>query len=154
MAWSRGLTGLAWRSLWARRARSILTLAGIALGVGVLFAALATNDGIDRSVDRTVRDLVGRADLRISAFAEGGLADATVGTIRGTAGVAVAAPRIERRTFLAPTGSGSVTRAPVTVLAIDPQADPALHDMTGSAALQGPGTPTALVSERLATPTG
>jgi putative ABC transport system permease protein len=154
VAWNRGLTGLAWRSLWARRARSLLTLAGIALGVGVLFAALATNDGIDRSVDRTVRDLVGRADLRISAFAEGGLADATVGTIRGTAGVAVAAPRIERRTFLAATGSGSVTRAPVTVLAIDPQADPALHDMTGSGALQGPGAPTALVSERLATADG
>ena len=72
--------------------RRSLTLAGIALGVGVLFAALATNDGIDRSVDRTVRDLVGRADLRISAFAEGGLADATVGTIRGTRGSRSRAP--------------------------------------------------------------
>jgi putative ABC transport system permease protein len=151
---NRGLMGLAWRSLWARRARSLLTLAGIALGVGVLFAALATNDGIDRSVDRTVRDLVGRADLRISAFAEGGLADATVGTIRGTAGVAIAAPRIERRTFLAPTASGSVVQPPVTVLAIDPAADGALHDITGAAALHGAGAPTALVSERLAAADG
>ncbi len=148
-----GLTALAWRSLWARRARSVLTLAGIAIGVGVLFAALATNDGIDRSVDRTVRDLVGRADLRISAFAEGGLADATVGTIRGTAGVAVAAPRIERRTFLGP-GSGPDIQPPVTVLAIDPVADPVLHDIDGSAALKGPGTPTALISADLATADG
>ena len=31
-----------------------------------------------------------------------------------------------------------MTRAPVTVLADRPQADPALHDMAGSAALQGP----------------
>jgi putative ABC transport system permease protein len=154
VALNRGLTDLAWRSLWARRARTVLTLAGIALGVGVLFAALATNDGIDRSVDRTVRDLVGRADLRISAFAEGGLADATVGTIRGTTGVAIAAPRIERRTFLAPTGAGPDVQPPVTVLAIDPVADPVLHDIAGAAALKGPGAPTALVSEHLATADG
>ncbi|HEX7473552.1 MAG TPA: FtsX-like permease family protein, partial [Candidatus Limnocylindrales bacterium] len=154
MPWSSGLTGLAWRSLWARRARSVLTLAGIALGVGVLFAALATNDGIDRSVDRTVRDLIGRADLRVSAFAEGGLSDATLATIRGAPGVALAAPRIERRTFLAPTASGPAVQPPVTVLAIDPAADPAIHDIAGAAELRGPGTPTALVSERLATADG
>ena len=154
MAWPSGLTGLAWRSLWARRARSLLTLAGIALGVGVLFAALATNDGIDRSVDRTVRDLVGRADLRVSSFSEGGLSDATLGAIRGTPGVAVAAPRIERRTFLAPTGAGPTVQPPVTVLAIDPATDPAVHDIAGSAGLLGPGAPTALISERLATADG
>lgn len=81
-----GLTRLAWRSLWARRARTILTLVGIALGVGVLFAALATNDGIDRSVQRTVHDLIGRADLRVEAFAEKGLSDATVTAIRAHPG--------------------------------------------------------------------
>ena len=106
------------------------------------------------SVDRTVRDLVGRADLRVSAFAEGGLADATVGTIRGTTGVAIAAPRLERRTYLAPTGSGPSVQPPVTVLAIDPVADPVLHDIDGAAALEGPGAPTALVTERLATADG
>jgi putative ABC transport system permease protein len=155
----RGLGRLAWRSLWARPARSILTLVGIALGVGVLFAALATNDGIDRSVDRTVRDLVGRADLRIAAFAETGLSDATVATIQDTPGVAVAAARIEHRTFIAtPIGTGTAIRPPVTVLAVDPTEDQAIHDIAGSAdlATAAPGTNTAraLVSATLAAEDG
>jgi putative ABC transport system permease protein len=154
----RGLTSLAWRSLWARRARLFLTAAGIALGVGVLFAALATNDGIDRSVDHTVSSLVGRADLRVGAFAEKGLSDATLAAIRGTPGVAVAAPRIERRTFIStPLGAGPAVRPAVTVLSIDPAADPQVHDLPGAgdlgAAAPGgtpSGGPRALISERLA----
>ncbi|HYC06929.1 MAG TPA: ABC transporter permease, partial [Candidatus Binatia bacterium] len=115
----RGLTRLAWRSLWARRARTILTLVGIALGVGVLFAALATNDGIDRSVQRTVHDLVGRADLRVEAFAEKGLSDDTLADIRATPGVAVAAPRVERKAFIStPIGVGPAVHGAVTVLAV------------------------------------
>jgi putative ABC transport system permease protein len=153
----RGLTRLAWRSLWARRARTILTLVGIALGVGVLFAALATNDGIARSVDRTVHDLVGRADLRVEAFAEKGLSDETVAAIRGTPGVAVVAPWIERRAFIAtPIGVGPAVHGAVTVLAVDPATDPQVHDLAGVADLapttsRGPG---ALVTERLAADDG
>ena len=56
-----GLTSLALKSLAARPGRTILSMIGIALGVGVLFASLATEAGIDASIDRTVRDLVGRA---------------------------------------------------------------------------------------------
>src|SRR2546423_1176874 len=120
----RGLSRLAWRSLWARRARSLLTIGGIALGVGVLFAALATNEGIDRSVDRTVRDIIGRADLRIAAFAERGLSEDTLQVVRDTPGVAVAAPEIERRTYLAPiAGRGTAVAPPVTVVGVEPALD-------------------------------
>ena len=70
--------------------RSLLTVIGIGLGVGILFAAQATNASIDRSVDRTVKQLVGRADLRVSAFQETGLSDTTLAAIRGTPGVAIA----------------------------------------------------------------
>ena len=147
----RGLTGLAWRSLRARPARSILTIVGVALGVGVLFAALATNDGIDRSVDRTVRDLVGRAELRVAAFSESGLSQTTLTAIRATPGVAVAAPRIERRTFITtPIGTGPAVRPPVTVLAIDPEVDPSIHDLTGSEALGNTSPPGALIPRHLA----
>jgi putative ABC transport system permease protein len=152
-----GLTRLAWRSLWARRARTVLTLVGIGLGVGVLFAALATNDGIDRSVQRTVHDLIGRADLRVEAFAEKGLSDATLAAIRGTPGVAVVAPRIERRSFIAtPIGVGPAVHGAVTVLAVDPATDPQIHELAGVADL--PPTPTrgpgALVTARLAADDG
>ena len=50
---------LALRSLAARRGRTVLSIVGVALGVGVLYASLATDAGITASIDRTVRDLVG-----------------------------------------------------------------------------------------------
>jgi putative ABC transport system permease protein len=144
------LRSLAWRSLWARRARSILTIGGIALGVGVLFAALATNDGIDHSIDRTVRHIMGRADLRVTAFTERGLSAATLAAVSGAPGVAVAAPQIERRTFLGPSlQRGSALPPAVTVLGVDPELHPLLHDLPGSETLRG-GHPNALIAERLA----
>ena len=150
----RGLSGLAWRSLVARRLRTGLTIVGIALGVGVLYAALATNAGIDASVDRTVADLVGRADLRVAAFTGSGLSDATLTAIRGTPGIATAAPEIERPTYLAasPTAPSGAPLTPVTVLGIDPAADPAVHDLSLAAGsrLAQPGEPSALITERLA----
>ena len=84
----------------ARPLRTLLTIVGIALGVGVLYASLATDAGIDAAIDRTVRDLVGRADLRVAAFGEAGLCRATIDGRRRHAGVAVAAPALERRTYL------------------------------------------------------
>src|ERR1700675_1289908 len=96
------LTDLAFRSLRARPLRAVLSGLGVALGVAVLFAGLATNAGVEASVRSTVRDLVGTADLRVAAFGETGLSAATVQTIAGTPGVAVAAPALERRTYLAP----------------------------------------------------
>ena len=87
----------------ARRGRTLLIVVGIALGVGVLFASLATDAGIDAAIDRTVRDIVGRADLRVAAFGEDGPV-ARERRPRSTRrpGVAVAAPALERRTYLVP----------------------------------------------------
>src|SRR6185295_3482500 len=96
------LTNLAFRSLRARPLRAVLSGLGVALGVAVLFAGLATSAGVDASVDSTVRELVGRADLRVAAFGESGLSPETVVAITGTPGVAVAAPALERRTYLEP----------------------------------------------------
>src|SRR5439155_103883 len=131
----------------ARRARAALTVAGIALGVGILFAALATNASIDRSVDRTVLEAIGRADLRIAAFQETGLSVATLTVVRNTPGVAQATGQIERRTYLqAALGSGP--RPPVTLLAVDPSLDRVVHDRQGFADLASDGE--VLVSEDLA----
>ena len=67
----RGLHGLAWRGLRARPMRTTLTTIGVALGVAVLYAGLATNAGIGAAVDRAVGTLVGRADLRVAAVRRG-----------------------------------------------------------------------------------
>ncbi len=150
----RGLDRLAWRGLRARPMRTGLTIAGVALGVAVLFAGLATNAGIDAAVDRAVSSLVGRADLRIAAFGETGLSDATLTTIRATPGVVVAAPAFERRTYLGAGlfGPGDALPPPVTVAGVEPRAEAALHDLTLSEGyfLTTPGSRDAVITATLA----
>ena len=96
----RGLIPYAWRSLAARRTRSLLSVLGVAIGVAVLVAALAVAEGMDASIERSVHAIVGRADLRVSAFAETGLSAATAAALDAVPGVALMAPAIERRSFL------------------------------------------------------
>jgi putative ABC transport system permease protein len=150
------LTGLAFRSLRARPLRAVLSGLGVALGVAVLFAGLATNAGVEASVSSTVRDLVGRADLRVAAFAETGLSPATVQTIAGTPGVVVVAPALERRVYLAPGEVGTALPPPVTVLGIDPAVDAKLHDLAlvAGSALRDETEHSALITERMATQDG
>jgi len=151
----RRLSALAWRSLLARRLRTFLTTAGIALGVGVLFAALATNAAVDASVDRTVALMLGNANLRVSAFSEVGLSDATQQAIAGTPGVQSVAPQVERRTYLQVQSAGGPLRPPVTVLGIDPALDPKVHPLTPvRGTVFGPGSQAALISEALAAQDG
>ncbi len=151
-----GLTRLALRSLRARRLRTSLTIVGVALGVSVLFAGLATGDGIATAADRTVQALVGRADLRITAFSESGLSQESYAAITGTPGVEIAAPALEKRTYIAgPTVDGSLPPS-VTILGIDPAAEPRLHDLALAAGspLTGSDEPSALIDQRLAAEDG
>jgi putative ABC transport system permease protein len=151
------LTNLAFRSLRARPLRALLSTLGVALGVAVLFAGLATSAGVDASVNGTVRDLVGSADLRVAAFGETGLSADTVSRISSTPGVAVAAPALERRTYLVPDlAASAVLPPPVTVLGIDPATDARLHDLALAAGspLRDPDEHSALISQRLATEDG
>ncbi|MEK6720392.1 MAG: FtsX-like permease family protein [Chloroflexota bacterium] len=148
---------LAWRSLAARPVRSVLTAIGIALGVGVLAASLATSAGIDAAVDRTVVDILGRADLRVAAFQEAGLSAETIQAIRATGGVEAAASTLERRTYLRrPVAFVGALPAPVSVLGIEPDVDASVHALrlAEGAAIDRPDAPTALITERLATEDG
>jgi putative ABC transport system permease protein len=151
------LTALAFRSLRARPLRVALSTLGVALGVAVLFAGMATNAGVEASVQSTVRDLVGRAELRVAAFGETGLSPDTVATIAATPGVAVAAPALEQRTYLGDgLAPGGELPPPVTVLGIDPTVDSRLHDLglVSGSALAYPDEPSALITERLAAQDG
>jgi putative ABC transport system permease protein len=152
-----GLLSLAWRSLAARRGRTILSIVGIALGVGVLFASLATEAGIDASIDRTVRDLVGRADLRVAAFQDRTLSDASLAAIAEAPGVVVAAPVLERRTYLAPSlDNPDALPAPVTILGIDPALEARVRDLAlvSGRALLGSDEPAVIITERIAAEDG
>ena len=149
----RGLHGLAWRGLRARPLRTTLTTVGVALGVAVLYAGLATNAGIGAAVDRAVGTLVGSAELRVAAFGEAGLSDESLALIGDAPGVVVAAPSFERRTYIGggQFGPGPLP-APVTLVGIDPGREPLIHDLSLVAgASLAPGNDTnALVSATLA----
>ena len=135
----------------------LLSIVGIALGVGVLFASLAVDGGIEAAIDRTVSDIVGRADLRVAAFGEEGLAPESVAAIDEAPGVVVAAPVLEQRTYLVPDAAslGEVPD-PVTVLGIDPIAEVQIRDipLVAGALLAGTESFGALVTERLAAEDG
>jgi putative ABC transport system permease protein len=147
-----GLNRLAWRMLAARPLRTLLTIVGIGLGVGVLAASLTLGAALDTAVDRTVRDLVGKADLRVSAFVESGLSDRAVRTVEATGGVAASTAVLEHRTFLSGSATGDPAAA-VTVLGIDPATYTTIHDLpiVAGTGLTGAGDAAqAVISQHLA----
>ncbi|HXI46093.1 MAG TPA: FtsX-like permease family protein, partial [Candidatus Acidoferrales bacterium] len=150
-----GLNRLAWRMLSARPLRTLLTLIGIGLGVGVLAASLTLGAALDTSVGRTVHDLVGRADLRVSAFLERGLSDEAVSTVATTDGVGVSTAVLEKRTFLGATGAANPAPA-VTVLGVDPATYATVHDLplVAGSGLASADEPVALISQQLAAQDG
>ncbi|HYM83156.1 MAG TPA: FtsX-like permease family protein [Candidatus Dormibacteraeota bacterium] len=154
------LAPLAWRSLRARPVRTLLTALGVALGVAVLAATVVTSESISSAIDRTVTDVVGRADLTISAFGDAGLSDASIAAVAALPGVDAAAPSIQRRTFLGPGvvagGTSPAASDPVAVLGIDPALDPRVRDLVlvRGSALARPDEPSALIGETMAAATG
>ena len=151
------MRSLAIRSLLARPGRTALSIVGIALGISVLFASLATDAGVTAAIDRTVRDLVGRADLRVEAFGPTGLDPESVAAIEAAPGVVAAAPALERRTFLVPgVDDPSAPGPPVTALGVDPAAEARIRDLVliGGSRLTGPDAFEAVVSQTLATANG
>ncbi len=151
----RRLSSLAWRSLRARPLRSFLTVAGVALGVAVLFASLSAGAAMDAAVERAAADEMGRAAVRVEALEERGLGPDTRAIIAAAPGVGVAAPALERRTYLAAgleRGLADQLPAPVTVLGVDPTLEPQLHDMplAGGRLLDATDTRRALVAATLA----
>jgi putative ABC transport system permease protein len=150
-----GLDRLAWRAVAARPLRSLLTIVGIALGIAVLSASLTIGAALDAAVDKTVRDLVGRADLRVSGFLETGLSPTSIDIITSTDGVVDATPVIEHRTFTSSPPKGGSADA-VTVLAIDPATYSRVHDLplVAGVGLADAAEPVVLISEELAAQDG
>jgi putative ABC transport system permease protein len=152
----RGLVALALRSLTARPGRTALSIVGVALGIGVLYASLATDAGITTSIDRTVRDLVGRADLRVEAFGATGLSEDSEAAVEGAPGVSVAAPALIKRTYLSPGADQTAPAGPVTVVGIRPTSEVRVRDLPLAAGrlLGGDAASEALVTQTLAASDG
>ena len=91
------LTALASVTLrqWRRhRLRTILTIAGIAIGVAAFFAVRTANRTLLSSLSLTIQKLAGKATLQVVA-GESGFPEEVWEIVRSTAGVKIAAPVIE-----------------------------------------------------------
>ena len=139
----------------ARRLRSALTVIGVALGVAVLFASLSASATMDAAVTRAAADEMGRGVLRVQALEERGLSRDALAIVTAAPGVEVAAPALERKTYLAASPSQGPSQklpAPVTVLGIDAVAEPKLHDLplSGGRLLTAADTLSAVITETMA----
>lgn len=122
------LGAIAWRGLAARPLRTALTVAGVALGVAVIAAALIAGQAATEAVRRAAQELYGSAQLRVRAFSSDGFTPRTVTALRQVPGVLNAAAVSEER-------GRSVTTAPgpdekvftMLVVGVDPAEEEAIR---------------------------
>lgn len=82
------------RRLFEHRARTGLSLVGIAIGAALVVAVLGFIGTLDGSVGGFVEDLSGAADLEVSGVSDEGLPDTVFFDVEETEGVEVAVPMI------------------------------------------------------------
>src|ERR1022692_3242178 len=93
----------------ARLGQELLAVAGIAIGVALLFASQVANTSLSGSVTRLTNELVGNARLQLAARDPYGFSEQLIGQVERLPGVAVAAPFLERNiNVVGPTGAESV----------------------------------------------
>ncbi len=98
LAWSRMggfLNSISIPRLAEQRGRTLITVAGIALGVSVLVAVSAVNRAILRSISETIRDVAGTTDLQVQAGASG-FDETLLDQVRAVPGVRAARPVLEQ----------------------------------------------------------
>jgi putative ABC transport system permease protein len=114
---------LAWRGLLASRLRTSLAVVGIALGVAAVTGTIVVGSASEQALESATTSLLGRADVRLRAFADEGFGPRTVQAIRAQPGVVAAAPVSERRLTVS-TAPGEDERVfTLLVLGIDPDVD-------------------------------
>jgi putative ABC transport system permease protein len=93
----------------ARLAQELLALAGIAVGVALLYSASVANTSLTGSIDELTAGVVGKARLELAARAPQGFDDALLGKVERLPGVRVAMPVVEAPALVAgPRGRRSV----------------------------------------------
>ena len=88
------LRTVSWRHVEKHRLRTVLTFAGVALGVAVIVAIAIVNRSLTTSFQSTIDQIAGNAVLQVSS-GESGIAESLFPAIRDTRGVQDAAPAVE-----------------------------------------------------------
>jgi putative ABC transport system permease protein len=90
----RLLETVSWRHLKLHRLRTLLTILGIALGVGVIVAIAIVNRSLTTSFQSTIDQIAGKAVLQV-ANGESGIREDLFPVVRDTAGVQDAAAAVD-----------------------------------------------------------
>lgn len=122
------LSAIAWRGLADRPLRSLLTAAGIALGVAVVMATLIANQASAESIDRAAHRSFGDADLRVRAFRTEGLSANSVAAMRAIPGVERLGVVTERRLLMTTLPGEDEQIFNLLVVGVDPEDELALRD--------------------------
>ncbi|MHB1572185.1 MAG: ABC transporter permease, partial [Solirubrobacteraceae bacterium] len=89
--------------------RELFAVAGIAVGVALLFAALVASASLNGSVQQLMRGLVGNAELQLRARSPQGFSETVLGEVQHLPGVRTAVPVLEVSvTIIGPKGSQDV----------------------------------------------
>ena len=123
-----GLGSLAWRGLIARPLRTGLTVVGVALGVAVITATLIASQAADEAVAHSAAELLGRAELRVRAFNDGGFTPRTLQALRALPDMRAAAPVSERRLVVTTTPGPEEQVFNLLVIGLDPESEREVRD--------------------------
>ncbi|MGZ8562723.1 MAG: ABC transporter permease [Candidatus Limnocylindria bacterium] len=122
------LASLAWRGLLARRLRTFLAVAGVALGVAVVTATIIAGSSSQQALRSATAELLGNADLRLRAFADAGFQPRTLQALRAHPDVGTAAPVSERQLLVSTVPGEAEQVFSLLVVGIDPESDAQLRE--------------------------
>jgi putative ABC transport system permease protein len=129
----------AFRNLWNRKSRTLLTILGIVLGVAVVLAIAITNESTLASIQRIFDEASGKAHLVITSDSVTGdpFDGSALLRVSRIPGVAQAAPSVSRKTLLADDAdewgltisvAGATSANDLLIFGVDPAVDPTLRD--------------------------
>lgn len=129
----------AFRNLWNRKSRTLLTILGIVLGVAVVLAIAITNESTLDSIQRIFDEASGQANLVITSDSVTGdpFDGSALLRVSRVPGVARAAPSVSRKTLLADDAdewglsisvAGASSANDLLIFGVDPAVDRTLRD--------------------------
>ncbi len=113
---------ISWPYLRKHILRSVLTAAGIAIGVALLVGMHTANDSVERAFSDTVDRIAGKAQLQVSA-GDAGFGEDVLERVQAVREVRVAAPVIEAEVETGIKGQGKLL-----IVAVDMTGDRSLRD--------------------------
>lgn len=119
---------LAWRYLFGRGARSLLTTVAVALGVMLTFGLNGISPAMEAAFTRNLLSSAGAVDVSVADASGQPFAADVADRVARTPGVAAVSPELQRTVILPAGGVGSVDQ--LTLVGVDPVLAPGVRDLT------------------------